>query len=135
MRTDAFSLISGAGMGAGLMYFLDPDRGRRRRALMRDKSIRWSRKTREFAGSASRDVRNRATGVGAGLKSWMQPASSVPDRVLAERIRQSMVSKGQRDIYLRTDGAVQAQNILDVIDRLKEGGIEKVGIVALPKGK
>jgi biopolymer transport protein ExbD len=55
--------------------------------------------------------------------------------VLAERIRQSMVGKGQRDIYLRTDGAVQAQNILDVIDRLKEGGIEKVGIVALPKGK
>ena len=55
--------------------------------------------------------------------------------VLAERIRQSMVSKGQRDIYLRTDGAVQAQNILDVIDRLKEGGIEKVGIVALPKAK
>ena len=55
--------------------------------------------------------------------------------VLAERIRQSMVSNGRRDIYLRTDGAVQAQNILDVIDRLKEGGIEKVGIVALPKGK
>ena len=55
--------------------------------------------------------------------------------VLAERIRQAMVSKGQRDIYLRTDGAVQAQNILDVIDRLKEGGIEKVGIVALPKAK
>jgi biopolymer transport protein TolR len=55
--------------------------------------------------------------------------------VLAERIRQMMVSKGQRDIYLRTDGAVQAQQILDVIDRLKEGGIEKVGIVALPKGK
>jgi biopolymer transport protein TolR len=55
--------------------------------------------------------------------------------VLAERIRQSMVSKGQRDIYLRTDGEVQAQDILEVIDRLKEGGIEKVGIVALPKGR
>ena len=55
--------------------------------------------------------------------------------VLAERIRQSMVSKGQRDIYLRTDGEVLAQDILDVIDRLKEGGIEKVGIVALPKGR
>ncbi len=36
---------------------------------------------------------------------------------------------------LRTDGEVQAQDILDVIDRLKEGGIEKVGIVALPKGR
>ena len=55
--------------------------------------------------------------------------------VLAERIRQSMVGKGQKDLYLRTDGAVQAQSVLDVIDKLKEGGIEKVGIVALPKGK
>jgi biopolymer transport protein TolR len=55
--------------------------------------------------------------------------------VLAERIRQTMISKGQRDLYLRTDGQVQAQDVLDVIDRLKEGGIEKVGIVALPKGK
>ena len=55
--------------------------------------------------------------------------------VLAERIRQSMVSKEQRDVYLRTDGEVQAQDILDVIDRLKEGGIEQVGIVALPKGR
>ena len=55
--------------------------------------------------------------------------------VLAERIRQTMISKGQRDLYLRTDGQVQAQDILDVIDRLKEGGIEKVGIVALPKGR
>ena len=60
---------------------------------------------------------------------------AVSIEVLAERIRQSMVSKGQRDIYLRTDGEVQAQDILDVIDRLKEGGIEKVGIVALPKGR
>ena len=55
-------LIGGVTVGAGLMFILDPDRGRRRRALMRDKSIRWSRKTREFAGSASRDVRNRFEG-------------------------------------------------------------------------
>ena len=81
------SLIGGAGFGVGLMYFLDPDRGRRRRALMRDKSIRWSRKTREFAGSTSRDMRNRARGMGAAVKSWVQPTPPVPDNVLAERIR------------------------------------------------
>ena len=55
--------------------------------------------------------------------------------VLAERIRQTMMGQDQRDVYLRTDGAVQAQEILDVIDRLKDGGIERVGIVALPRGR
>ncbi len=53
--------------------------------------------------------------------------------VLAERIRQFIVSKDQREIFLRADGAVQAQEMLDVMDRLKEGGIEKVGIVAIPR--
>lgn len=57
----------------------------------------------------------------------------VPVEVLTERIRQIMVSKDQREIFLRTDGAVQAQEILDVMDRLKEGGVERVGIVAIPR--
>src|SRR6185312_11134979 len=65
----------------------DPDRGRHRRALVRDKSIRLSRKTREFAGSASRDVGNRASGMRAAAKSWAQAEPSVPDGVLARRIR------------------------------------------------
>ena len=87
---NTLSLVGGAGLGAGLMYFLDPDRGRRRRALMRDKSIRWSRKTREFAGSTPRDMRNRAQGMGAAVKSWVQPEPPVPDHVLAERIRSKL---------------------------------------------
>jgi biopolymer transport protein TolR len=53
---------------------------------------------------------------------------------LSERIRQVMVSKQQREIFLRPDGAVQMQDVLDVMDRLKEGGIERVGIVALQRG-
>jgi biopolymer transport protein TolR len=55
--------------------------------------------------------------------------------VLAERVRQKLVANDRRDVYLRTDGEVQAQEILDVIDRLKEGGIERVGLVALPRGR
>jgi biopolymer transport protein ExbD len=53
--------------------------------------------------------------------------------VLAERIRQVVAAKEERDVYLRADGEVQAQEMLEVIDRLKEGGIEKVGIVAIPR--
>ena len=49
---------------------------------------------------------------------------------LAERIRQAMVANDQRSVYLRSDGAVQMQQMLDVMGRLKEGGVERVGIVA-----
>ena len=82
-----FSLVSGASLGAGLMYLFDPDRGRRRRALIREKGNRWSRETQDFAGSASRDMRNRAIGMGVAVRSWVQPDAPVPDQVLAERVR------------------------------------------------
>ena len=50
--------------------------------------------------------------------------------VLAERTRQAMLGKDQREVFLRGDGTVQLQELLQVFDRLKEGGIERVGIVA-----
>ena len=53
---------------------------------------------------------------------------------LAERIRQAMIGKDQREVFLRPDGGVRMQEVLDVMDRLKEGGIERVGIVALQRG-
>ena len=55
---------------------------------------------------------------------------SVPVDVLAERMRQVMVSRADKQVYLRGDGAVQLQELMDVFGRLKEAGIEKVGIVA-----
>ena len=39
------SLVSGASLGAGLTYFFDPERPRRRRALCRDKGHRLSTET------------------------------------------------------------------------------------------
>jgi biopolymer transport protein ExbD len=54
--------------------------------------------------------------------------------VLAERIRQAMLIKEQKDVYLRGDGAVTLQHLIDVMDRLREAGVERVGIVAqLPR--
>ena len=58
---------------------------------------------------------------------------SVSLEVLPERMRQAMLGKDQREVFLRADGAVLTQELMDVISQLKEGGIERVGIVALER--
>ncbi len=50
--------------------------------------------------------------------------------VLAERMRQTMLTRDDKQVYLRGDGAVQLQELMDVFGRLKEAGIQKVGILA-----
>ena len=52
---------------------------------------------------------------------------------LAERTRQAMLGKDQREVFLRGDGGVQLQELMQVFSSLKEGGIERVGIVALER--
>jgi biopolymer transport protein TolR len=50
--------------------------------------------------------------------------------VLEERMRQVMLTRNDKQVYLRGDGAVQLQELMDVFGRLKEAGIEKIGVVA-----
>ena len=50
--------------------------------------------------------------------------------VLAERVRQMMDGRAERKIFLRCDGAITVQEQLEIMDRLKDAGIEQVGIVA-----
>jgi biopolymer transport protein ExbD len=52
--------------------------------------------------------------------------------VLSERIRQAMLTAERKDVYLRGDGAVTLQHLIEVMDRLREGGVERVGIVSRP---
>jgi biopolymer transport protein TolR len=60
---------------------------------------------------------------------------SVPVDVLAERMRQVMLTKEDKEVFLRGDGQVQIQELMEVFDRLKEGGIERVGIVTDSRGR
>jgi biopolymer transport protein TolR len=55
--------------------------------------------------------------------------------ILGERIRQALLNTTQREVFLRGDGAVQLQELMEVMDRLKEGGIERVGIVTRLPGE
>ena len=52
--------------------------------------------------------------------------------VLAERVRQAMLVQTEKKIFMRVDGSVSAQDIMTVMDRLKDGGVEDVGLVAAP---
>jgi biopolymer transport protein TolR len=52
--------------------------------------------------------------------------------VLQERVRQTLGGRPDKDVFLRTDGAVTMQEVLQVFDRLKEAGVEKVGILTQP---
>jgi biopolymer transport protein TolR len=55
--------------------------------------------------------------------------------VLTERMRQIMLNKTDKQVFLRGDGGVQLQELLDVMDRLKAAGVEKVGIVSRLPGE
>ena len=57
------TLITTLGLGAGLMYFLDPQHGTRRRAMVRDKANRFVNDIDESLDKALEDTRNRARGV------------------------------------------------------------------------
>jgi len=52
--------------------------------------------------------------------------------ILAERVRQAMLNQENKEVYLRGDGGVTLQELLEVMDQLKAGGIERVGILANP---
>jgi biopolymer transport protein TolR len=55
--------------------------------------------------------------------------------LLAERVRQALDGHADRDVFLRGDGAVQLQELMEVMDRLTEGGVQKVGIIARLPGE
>ena len=52
--------------------------------------------------------------------------------VLAERVRQELLTRDDKSVFVRVDGEGRTQDLLDVMDRLKEGGVERVGIMTRP---
>lgn len=79
-------VAGGAGLGFGLMYFLDPTLGRRRRALVRDRAVWLARDSREMLEGASRDIVNRAQGL-RHAGSQLLSRGQADDRVLEQRVR------------------------------------------------
>ncbi|MGH8289182.1 MAG: SRPBCC family protein [Steroidobacteraceae bacterium] len=78
--------VAAGAAGAISMYLLDPDHGRRRRAVMRERLASGMSRLDDARSVASRDLRNRARGVAHEIRSRFTP-EEVPDEILCERVR------------------------------------------------
>ena len=79
-----FVFLGGMGLGAGLLFILDPQLGGARRAWVRDKMGRGVHVFGRFLDRRVRDLRNRAQGRVAELRA---SGEQVNDDLLVERVR------------------------------------------------
>jgi uncharacterized membrane protein len=83
---DLLVQLGAIGLGAMAMYMLDPDRGTRRRHLMRDRLAHAAKETAHGIGTTRRDLANRAGGLAAVARRRFQD-DSADDAVVAGRVR------------------------------------------------
>jgi hypothetical protein len=84
-----FTLLSGAGLGAGFMYLMDPQWGRRRRALMMDQVNSLMRQAGDAVAPTGRDLSNRARGLAAETAARVTGRDN-SDYIIEQRVRSKM---------------------------------------------
>jgi hypothetical protein len=102
---------------------LDPNGGARRRALVRDKAVRVTRRTREGLDATARDFANRTRGVAAATRGRLK-RGVVSDEVLVERVRAKLgrasshpraIDVFARDGHVTLRGPVLASEVSGVL--------------------
>ena len=86
---EAAPVLTAFGLGAGLMYFLDPLRGARRRALARDRIVHGLHALDRVVEKGARDLTCRARGLVADAQAFFHD-DDVPDEVLKARVRSKL---------------------------------------------
>jgi hypothetical protein len=86
------NFLTGASLGAGIMYFLDPNVGNRRRALVRDQFNHFINQAGDAIDVTVRDFQNRTTGMMAEMRACASDYSGEQpsDEVLAARVRSKL---------------------------------------------
>ncbi len=79
-------LVTTAGLGAAAMYFYDPQRGHRRRALLRDKLTRLANISDDALDAVTQDLGHRMQGWMAELQALRTPGEA-SDPVIVARVR------------------------------------------------
>ena len=55
--------------------------------------------------------------------------------IMHEIVRQALLMRDDKSVFIRADGAASVQAFMTVTDKLKEAGVEKVGLMAKPVEK
>lgn len=99
------TLLATLGLGAGLMYFMDPQHGNRRRALVRDRVNSWIYSLDQSLDTAQQDLRNRTRGVLSEMTARLSDQGA-PDWILEERVRSNLgrVAAHTGGLDVRADG-------------------------------
>lgn len=118
---DLFSTLAALAAGAAAMYYLDPQMGRRRRALARDKLVAVSHDAGDFAQAKGKRAGDRLKGAWAQLGGSPPPRS---DAQLRERIRSRLgrtishpraIDVEVQDGYVCLRGHVLSQELDDLL--------------------
>ncbi|MCO6430503.1 MAG: SRPBCC family protein [Deltaproteobacteria bacterium] len=84
------SFTSGLLIGALVMYLTDPSRGRRRRAVVKDKLNSVVTDLQDGLGATGRNIFGELKGLSAAARSLLSSEKEVSDRVLVDRVRSKM---------------------------------------------
>ena len=100
----AKNTLGGFVAGAMVMYFADPNRGRRRRALARDKFVAGCHDVTHEIDKGVRDLWNRMNGIGSSV-ACMFDRNCVDKTVLEQRVRSAIgrVTSHPRAIRVRAE--------------------------------
>jgi hyperosmotically inducible periplasmic protein len=123
-RWSVGGFLLGASVGGALMYVLDPDRGRRRRAMLRDRGTSMLRQGLAQAGQTAAQYKNRLKGVAAEARHVLDRGTP-DDALLVARVRSALghligepgkvqVTASEGVVTLR--GIVQQQEMTSCID-------------------
>lgn len=83
------TLLIGSLAGAGLMFFIDPQQGKRRRALLRDQFVKLQNTASEQIEATTEMTADRVRGAVAETKKRISP-EEVSDETLVAQIRSEM---------------------------------------------
>ena len=125
------------GIGAAIMYFLDPQQGRRRRATVRDRGLSFFRQGGRRAERMGRGVASQTVGIAHKARHIREEEKDFDDTTLARKVeseifRDADAPKGQVDVNV-VDGVVYLRGELEEPE-LIEALAEKTRKVSGVKG-